>query len=189
VLPALLLTNQLPALHCTSVQIVVSFPPIAPFQDIFWVFATPVMVSVAKNFEAPIKLLFPRPWDAPVGGKAQFSMLGLGDIVIPGIFVAIMLRYDVAHRARYFYSAFAGYAAGLVATIVVMNVFKAAQPALLYIVPGVLGATFAHAVVHGEASTLFHWHEKEHHEQQEGAKAQKQEQDATASAADSKKDM
>ncbi|PRW61442.1 signal peptide peptidase-like [Chlorella sorokiniana] len=159
------------------------------FYDIFWVFATPVMVSVAKNFEAPIKLLFPRPWDAPVGGKAQFSMLGLGDIVIPGIFVAIMLRYDVAHRARYFYSAFAGYAAGLVATIVVMNVFKAAQPALLYIVPGVLGATFAHAVVHGEASTLFHWHEKEHHEQQEGAKAQKQEQDATASAADSKKDM
>ena len=33
-------------------------------------------------------------------------MLGLGDIVIPGIFVAIALRYDVAHaaqRARYFY--------------------------------------------------------------------------------------
>lgn len=41
-----------------------------------------------------------------VDGKAQFSMLGLGDIVIPGIFVAIVLRYDVAHaaqRARYFY--------------------------------------------------------------------------------------
>jgi len=33
--------------------------------DIFWVFATPVMVSVAKNFDAPIKLLFPRPWDTP----------------------------------------------------------------------------------------------------------------------------
>lgn len=28
--------------------------------DVFWVFFTPVMVSVAKNFEAPIKLLFPR---------------------------------------------------------------------------------------------------------------------------------
>jgi hypothetical protein len=26
-------------------------------------------------------------------------MLGLGDIVIPGIFVAIILRYDVARRA------------------------------------------------------------------------------------------
>lgn len=45
-----------------------------------------------------------------VDGKAQFSMLGLGDIVIPGIFVAIALRYDAAHsggaravRPRYFY--------------------------------------------------------------------------------------
>ncbi len=35
-----------------------------PGADIFWVFATPVMVSVAKNFDAPIKLLFPRPLDA-----------------------------------------------------------------------------------------------------------------------------
>ena len=31
-------------------------------------------------------------------------MLGLGDIVIPGIFVAILLRYDMAHGGvtRYF---------------------------------------------------------------------------------------
>lgn len=48
----------------------------------------------------------PHPILIAVGGKAQFSMLGLGDIVIPGIFVAIVLRYDVAHAARgarYFY--------------------------------------------------------------------------------------
>lgn len=40
--------------------------------DIFWVFATPVMVSVAKNFDAPIKLLFPRALEAlgaPRGGR------------------------------------------------------------------------------------------------------------------------
>uniref|UniRef100_A0A1D1Z7Y3 Minor histocompatibility antigen H13 n=1 Tax=Anthurium amnicola TaxID=1678845 RepID=A0A1D1Z7Y3_9ARAE len=47
--------------------------------DIFWVFFTPVMVSVAKSFDAPIKLLFPTS-DA----ARPFSMLGLGDIVIPG---------------------------------------------------------------------------------------------------------
>lgn len=37
-------------------------------------------------------------------GKEQFSMLGLGDIVIPGIFVAIVLRYDIAHgrQTRFF---------------------------------------------------------------------------------------
>lgn len=40
------------------------------------------MVSVAKSFEAPIKLLFPRALDlaaaGAVAGKRPFSMLGLG---------------------------------------------------------------------------------------------------------------
>ena len=29
-------------------------------------------------------------------------MLGLGDVVIPGIFVAMCLRYDVEHGSGYF---------------------------------------------------------------------------------------
>lgn len=61
------------------------------FYDIFWVFFTPVMVEVAKNFDAPIKLLFRRV-PAIAGAPAQFSMLGLGDIVLPGLFVALILR-------------------------------------------------------------------------------------------------
>jgi presenilin-like A22 family membrane protease len=48
-------------------------------------------------------------------------MLGLGDIVIPGIFVALLLRYDVAsgRRTSYFASALGGYVVGLTTTIVV----------------------------------------------------------------------
>lgn len=112
------------------------------------------MVTVAKSFDAPIKLLFPRGLDAvrrgqgfsrgpvssltperntspslrciyaggakalhlkharcahvpthPQAGLRQFSMLGLGDIVIPGVFVAIMLRYDAEQgfKSKYFY--------------------------------------------------------------------------------------
>lgn len=130
------------------------------FYDIFWVFCTPVMVSVAKNFDAPIKLLFPRAIDA-LTGKTPFSMLGLGDIVIPGIFVALMLRMDVQRNfARsYFTVAFGGYVLGLAATIVVMNVFNAAQPALLYIVPSVLGSVGAYAWTKGEFLQVFHYTE------------------------------
>ena len=51
------------------------------FYDIFWVFGTDVMVTVAKSFDAPIKLLFPKDLFA---AELQYSMLGLGDIVIPG---------------------------------------------------------------------------------------------------------
>jgi minor histocompatibility antigen H13 len=60
-------------------------------------------VTVAKSFDAPIKLLFPRALDV-ASSKAPFSMLGLGDIVVPGIFVAIVLRYDVKQKpcSKYF---------------------------------------------------------------------------------------
>ncbi|CAH1446550.1 unnamed protein product [Lactuca virosa] len=126
------------------------------FYDIFWVFFTPVMVSVAKSFDAPIKLLFPTR-DA----VRPFSMLGLGDIVIPGIFVALALRFDVSRgqKSQYFKSAFLGYAVGVVLTIVVMNWFQAAQPALLYIVPSVIGFLGAHCIWNGEVKPLLEFDE------------------------------
>ena len=142
------------------------------FYDVFWVFCTPVMVSVAKSFDAPIKLLFPRVPAPLTAGASAFSMLGLGDIVIPGIFVAIILRYDAEHNnfhgpgnvqrtTRYFRSAFVGYVLGLGTTIAVMNIFQAAQPALLYIVPAVFITTFGHAKFAGEAEKVFNWKEAE----------------------------
>lgn len=79
------------------------------FYDIFWVFGTDVMVTgifpffslfktllkllVAKSFDAPIKLLFPKDIFAEV---FEFSMLGLGDIVIPGSISFFILRDSFA---------------------------------------------------------------------------------------------
>lgn len=62
------------------------------FYDIFWVYGTDVMVTVAKKLDIPIKLLFPYLNNE---GVEKFSMLGLGDIVIPGIFVALCLKFDI----------------------------------------------------------------------------------------------
>ncbi|GKC11352.1 signal peptide peptidase-like protein [Tanacetum coccineum] len=126
------------------------------FYDIFWVFFTPVMVSVAKSFDAPIKLLFPTRVVA-----RPYSMLGLGDIVIPGIFVALALRFDVSrgNKSNYFKSAFSGYAVGVTLTIIVMNWFQAAQPALLYIVPAVIGFLAAHCIWNGEVKPLLEFDE------------------------------
>ncbi|KAM7404183.1 hypothetical protein PAMP_011553 [Pampus punctatissimus] len=63
--------------------------------DVFWVFGTNVMVTVAKSFEAPIKLVFPQDLLEKGLDARNFAMLGLGDIVIPGIFIALLLRFDV----------------------------------------------------------------------------------------------
>jgi minor histocompatibility antigen H13 len=114
------------------------------FYDIFWVYGTDVMVTVAKNLDIPIKLLFPYTNDA---GENKFSMLGLGDIVIPGIFVSICLKYDVDKsiknkvknlkdfRLEYFNVCFLGYVLGIVATFSALLIFNQAQPALLFLVP------------------------------------------------------
>lgn len=98
------------------------------------------MVKVATTLDVPIKLLWAK--SVTFTTERGFTMLGLGDIVVPGMFVALALRYDY-HRASadgsrgfskpYFYAALFAYFAGLATTMMVMHVFKAAQPALLYL--------------------------------------------------------
>ncbi|ERN07398.1 signal peptide peptidase 1 [Amborella trichopoda] len=152
--------------------------------DIFWVFFTPVMVSVAKSFDAPIKLLFPTSDSA-----RPFSMLGLGDIVIPGIFVALALRFDVSRKTgkRYFCSAFSGYTVGMILTICVMNWFQAAQPALLYIVPAVTGFLFVHCIWNGELKPMLEFDESKA-EEAKSSKDSAQDGEKTSESIPSKKE-
>jgi len=122
--------------------------------DVFWVFGTEVMVSVAKGLNAPVKILFPKVLGVrPV----PCSMLGLGDIVIPGIFVALMLRLDVKEGLKgnpYFVSNLIAYEMGLAMTVGVMHFFDAAQPALLYLVPCCIGGSLLMGAVRGELPKL-----------------------------------
>ncbi|KAH8757583.1 signal peptide peptidase-domain-containing protein [Diaporthe sp. PMI_573] len=58
------------------------------FYDIIMVFYTPFMIAVATQVDAPLKLTY-----ETAGGRS--SLLGLGDIVIPGIFICLALRFDL----------------------------------------------------------------------------------------------
>ena len=49
---------------------------------------------------------------------------------------------------------FLAYIAGLVATIVVMHMFKAAQPALLYLVPACISCPMAVALIKGDFKAM-----------------------------------
>ena len=158
------------------------------------VFGTEVMVTVAKSFDAPIKLLFPQ-----TSWEERPSMLGLGDIVIPGIFIALMLRYDHFHQQSresaaaakrsapavratphvhlssasgsappaapastpFFDVVLVSYFIGLTVTVGVMYYFKAAQPALLYLVPACLGSSVLVAAYYGEVTQMFKFAEGE----------------------------
>ena len=104
-------------------------------------------------------------------------MLGLGDIVIPGVFVALALRFDQMHASnkqpsldftRYYYhfpkpyftASLAAYVGGLLTTMGVMHFFKAAQPALLYLSPACALSVVFVALVRGELHELGTWVDK-----------------------------
>lgn len=144
------------------------------FYDIFWVFFTPVMVSVAKNLKGPIKLMFPKHFN-PVEVK-DYNMIGLGDIVVPGVYVALMLRFDIHLYTKkgqdaknmkfnftdmkYFLITFIFYVLGIGLTLFVMIFFNHAQPALLYLVPCTLISSTVMALVKGEFKELWAFNEE-----------------------------
>ncbi|KAI7859643.1 signal peptide peptidase-domain-containing protein [Circinella umbellata] len=159
------------------------------FYDIFWVFGTEVMVSVAKNFDAPIKVIWPRDIIGYLldTGKSEygFTMLGLGDIVIPGIFVALCLRFDrhmswerepkgefrsTKFTKPYFTACAFAYILGLATTMFVMHVFHAAQPALLYLSPACILSVLITAAVRGELKDLFAYTTEEEKEEEKDEK-------------------
>ena len=143
------------------------------FYDITMVFYTPFMVGVAKNLDGPIKLMFPKKMGKLE--KTDFNMIGLGDIVIPGVYVAFMLRYDMVKYYKkfksfkglrmnlsnfpYFFATFFGYIAGIFVTLFIMVVFNHAQPALLYLVPGVLISSILVALIKGDIKDFYTYNE------------------------------
>jgi len=118
------------------------------------------MVTVAKSFEAPIKLVFPQDLLEKGLAANNFAMLGLGDVVIPGIFIALLLRFDNSLKRKhntYFNTGFVAYILGLIGTIAVMHVFKHAQPALLYLVPACIGMPLFLALLKGDIKPMFQY--------------------------------
>jgi minor histocompatibility antigen H13 len=75
--------------------------------DVFWVFGSPaitggdnVMLTVATSevIDAPTRLLYPRAAGASSGeaGNFPYSLLGLGDVAVPGLLAGLTLRYDAS---------------------------------------------------------------------------------------------
>ncbi|KAL0412026.1 UNVERIFIED_CONTAM: Signal peptide peptidase-like 4 [Sesamum latifolium] len=135
--------------------------------DIFWVFVSKwwfhksVMIVVARGDGSgedgiPMLLKIPRLFD-PWGG---YSIIGFGDIILPGLLVAFSLRYDwlakKSLKAGYFLWAMLAYGLGLLVTYVALNLMDGhGQPALLYIVPFTLGTLITLASKRGDLKHLW----------------------------------
>ncbi|KAJ8042735.1 Signal peptide peptidase-like 3 [Holothuria leucospilota] len=132
----------------------------------------PNVAKDAPKLSLPGKLIFPSMHSA-----GHFSMLGLGDIVMPGLLLCFVLRYDnwkrqtaepalppamiphgsLAQKVTYFHCSLIGYFVGLLTATVSSEVYKNAQPALLYLVPFTLLPLVIMAYLKGDLKRM--WHE------------------------------
>ncbi|XP_018088573.1 signal peptide peptidase like 2B S homeolog isoform X1 [Xenopus laevis] len=121
--------------------------------DVFFVFITPyltkrgesIMVEVASGpsnsttqEKLPMVLKVPRLNSSPLAlCDRPFSLLGFGDILVPGLLVAYCHRFDIQVQSSriYFVACTIAYGIGLLLTFVALALMQKGQPALLYLVP------------------------------------------------------
>eukprot|EP01041_Mallomonas_annulata_P009953 gene9953-20691_t len=123
-----------------------------------------VLANFQPNLQLPIKLLMP--------SNKRTLMLGLGDIVLPGMFVNFAYRIDqfnlqIQKKYTLFFAnkklpfityhnlSLIGYMIGLMLAFTISIVFQHAQPALIYLVPGVILPVITLAWCRGELLELW----------------------------------
>ncbi|ELT89507.1 hypothetical protein CAPTEDRAFT_108818 [Capitella teleta] len=141
--------------------------------DIFFVFITPlftksgesIMVDVATGGSShsgemlPMVLKVPRFMLRPETRACTLphSLLGFGDILVPGLLVSYNFGFDliVGSSKTYFIVSAIGYGLGLITTFIALALMATGQPALLYLVPFTLLPTLVVAVKRKEVKRLW----------------------------------
>ncbi|XP_024898810.1 signal peptide peptidase-like 2B isoform X2 [Pteropus alecto] len=144
----MLKTIRLPTFKACTLLLLVLF-----IYDVFFVFVTPfltksgnsIMVEVATGptdsatrEKLPMVLKVPRLNASPLAlCDRPFSLLGFGDILVPGLLVAYCHRFDVQVQSSrvYFVACTIAYGIGLLVTFMALALMQRGQPALLYLVP------------------------------------------------------
>ncbi|XP_059108086.1 signal peptide peptidase-like 2B isoform X2 [Peromyscus eremicus] len=144
----MLKTIRLPTFKACTLLLLVLF-----VYDVFFVFITPfltksgnsIMVEVATgpsnsstHEKLPMVLKVPRLNTSPLSlCDRPFSLLGFGDILVPGLLVAYCHRFDIQVQSSriYFVACTIAYGLGLLVTFVALVLMQRGQPALLYLVP------------------------------------------------------
>ncbi|CAF1594975.1 unnamed protein product [Adineta ricciae] len=86
------------------------------------------------------------------------SMLGFGDVILPGILLTFCKIFDIANDNRwpvYYIQSIVSYFVGLSLTHVALYLMNMAQPALLYLVPCILLSTILTGLIRGELRELY----------------------------------
>ncbi|CAF4066161.1 unnamed protein product [Rotaria sordida] len=121
-----------------------------------------VALGIGTNGEV-VPLLFILPAFIPENEidpctTVQKSMLGYGDIILPGILLTFCKIFDIASNNRwpiYYIQSVISYFIGLSLTHVALYLMNTAQPALLYLVPCLLISTIITGLCRRELKELY----------------------------------
>lgn len=164
--------NMLKVLRLPSLKICTILLSALFFYDIFFVFITPlfmeggksVMVEVATGHSSdeqlPMVLRVPHLSTDPsrVCYVNTYSLLGFGDILVPGLLLSFAHSYDLLTGIKYklyWIITTVAYILGLIATFISLFVMNSAQPALLYLVPFTLIPTILVAWIRGDLASMW----------------------------------
>jgi len=114
-----------------------------------------VAVGGDSGENMPMLIRLPRIND-DFGG---YSMLGLGDMALPGLLVSFLLRFDYSRNLSgmksYYLISSLGYFIGMLITDVALITTQSGQPALLYLVPSTLGLVCFIAYFRGDLPDMW----------------------------------
>jgi len=163
--------NMLKVLRLPSLRICTILLSALFFYDIFFVFITPlfmsgksVMVEVATGHSSdeqlPMVLRVPHLSTSPsrICYVQTYSLLGFGDILVPGLLLSYAHSYDLLAGIKYklyWVITSVAYILGLVATFISLFLMNSAQPALLYLVPFTLIPTILVAWLRGDLPAMW----------------------------------
>merc|ERR1719220_2025270 len=163
--------NMLKVLRLPSLRICTILLSALFFYDIFFVFITPlfmsgksVMVEVATGHSSdeqlPMVLRVPHLSTTPsrICYVQTYSLLGFGDILVPGLLLSYAHSYDLLAGIKYklyWVITSVAYILGLVATFISLFLMNSAQPALLYLVPFTLIPTILVAWLRGALPAMW----------------------------------
>lgn len=145
--------------------------------DIFWVFLQPMItpgkksvmveVATARGMDEVMPMVFvvPSIWDSGLG---EYSFLGYGDVLMPGLMVAYSRRLDIGMEKGllngYFLYTSLSYGAGIIITYCAQLLRIGGgrgQPALLYLVPCILGTIYLLSFLRSEVCLLLNHKQKD----------------------------
>ncbi|KAH9504035.1 Signal peptide peptidase-like 2B [Bulinus truncatus] len=106
----------------------------------------------------PMVFLFPLLGNNPLSicRERSYSLLGFGDIIIPGLLVSYNAVFDIRSNTKmvYYLSSSLGYLLGMVICMISLVFMNSGQPALLYLVPCTLITTVVIALFRRELRKL-----------------------------------